>query len=166
MLDDVAQALCHGHRLASRFLPTVGDERDSLGLERCTGAPLEPLDSISSVATQGWARELQGGRDSGRDRELGPANVFCLITATTRWAGGRYRENYMQSLLVLIWRIQFLFRIPDPPRQQSWFWVKASAFPGYHMTLLYAVSLLSAFFLFFFSLSMTSDRLPTQRNNC
>lgn len=67
MLDDVAQALCHGHRLASRFLPTVGDERASLGLERCTGAPLHRWNH--------WTAFLQWLRRAGPGscREAGTA---------------------------------------------------------------------------------------------
>lgn len=64
------------------------------------GGPLgKPLDSISSVAMQGYSGRpgRQGGRDSGMDRQLDQPTCFASSPLPGR-AGGRYRENYLQSL--------------------------------------------------------------------
>ena len=51
----------HGKRVASRFLPAVGDERTSRAWN------VGPLDHWTAFL-QGNNRAAQGGRDSGRDR--------------------------------------------------------------------------------------------------
>lgn len=56
-------------------------------------------------AAQGYAGSRQGGREAGIAAGTAgwTSQRVCLITTT--WAGGRYRENYLQSLQVLIWKI-------------------------------------------------------------
>lgn len=61
MLDDVAQALLHGQRLASRFLPTVGDERASEGpgmLDR--SATGQHSSRAHAGPASGWQGEAAG----------------------------------------------------------------------------------------------------------
>lgn len=182
MLDDVAQALCHavqmlgnGKRRASRFLPTVGDERTSLGLEHwgATGKPLGSISSVAMQAMQGYSGRpgRQGGRQAGT--AAGTANWTSQRVLPHHHplgqAGGRYRENYLQSLAgpdleneskILVSNIRIrstatTILVLD----------KRTCVPGASHDA--AACCLTLFcFLFFFSLGRTSGYLSTQVKFC
>lgn len=78
MLDDVAQAPLHGQRLASRFLPTVGDERARAGpgmLDRSTTG--QHSSRAHAEPASGWQGEAAGA-----------ACWTSQPNITSTWAGG------------------------------------------------------------------------------
>lgn len=157
MLDDVAQALCHavqmlrnGKRRASRFLPTVGDERTSLGLERWGGHWVNHWTAFLQWpcrATQGGL----GGREAGTAAWTASWTSQRVLPQHHRLdgQGGDIAKIICNLLLVLIWRrnLKFLFRTSasGPQQQQSWFSIYAPASQEHHMMLQHAVSPFSAF---------------------